>query len=355
MMINISENRKKIYNMAAVLAVFILLVICNLTFGAYMKRILIMCGIYITLGLSLNLINGFTGLFSLGHAGFMAVGAYTSALLTMSPESKEMNFFLEPIVPFLKDLQIPFFPALIIAGLLAALVGLLIGAPVLRLKDDYLAIATLGFSEIIRIIFTNTQNITNGPLGLKGVPRATNVWWSWGTAAVVVLFMISLMKGSYGKAFKAIREDEIAAEAMGINLFNHKLLSFVIGAFLAGIGGAQLGHLLGTIDPLMFRFLLTFNILLIVVLGGIGSITGTVISAVVVTVLMEALRELDGVMDFGYFKIQGIPGMRMVIFAAMLMVVIIFYQRGLMGTNEFSWDGLKNAVKKMHNRKKGSV
>ena len=355
MNINISENRKKIYNLVAVLAVFILLVICNYTFGAYMKRILIMCGIYITLGLSLNLINGFTGLFSLGHAGFMAVGAYTTALLTMSPESKEMNFFLQPIVPFLKDVQIPFFPALIIAGLITALVGFIIGAPVLRLKDDYLAIATLGFSEIIRIIFTNTQSLTNGPLGLKGLPRVTNVWWSWGTAALTVLFMISLMKGSYGKAFKAIREDEIAAEAMGVSLFKHKLLSFVLGAFFAGIGGAQLGHLLGTIDPLMFRFLMTFNILLIVVLGGIGSITGTVISAVVVTVLMEALRELDGVMDFGFFKIQGIPGMRMVIFAAMLMAVIIFYQRGLMGTNEFSWDGLKNVVKKMHNRKKGSV
>ncbi|MCG8572142.1 MAG: branched-chain amino acid ABC transporter permease [Spirochaetes bacterium] len=339
------DRLKQILTLSAVAVTVILLVIFNSTFDSYQKRILILCGIYVTLGLSLNLINGFTGLFCLGHAGFMAIGAYTSALLTMSPEMKEMNFFLKPIVPFLANIQIPFLPALLIAGLMAAVFGFLIGAPVLRLKDDYLAIATLGFAEIIRVVFTNTQSVTNGSLGLKGLERFTNVWWSWGIAGLVILFMVFLMRGSYGRAFKAIREDEIAAEAMGIDLFKHKILSFTIGAFVAGVGGALLGHLMGTIDPLMFRFLMTFNILLIIVFGGIGSITGTVIAAIAVTVLMEWLRFMDGPINFLFFKTDGIPGLRMVIFAALLMLMIRFYQKGIMGTNEFSWDWVLNKIR----------
>jgi len=343
---------KKILNIVAIIAFIGLLFFMDNTFDSYKIRIVNLCGIYVVLGLSLNLINGFTGLFSLGHAGFMAVGAYTAALLTMSPAVKDMNFFLMPIVPFLANVEWPFFPALIMAGVVAAIAGFLIGAPALRLRDDYLAIATLGFSEIIRVIFTNTQTLTNGALGLKSLPTHTNIWWSWGTAILTIAFMVFLTRGSYGRAFKAIREDEIAAEAMGISLFKHKVISFTIGAFLAGVGGALLGNLLGTIDPLMFRFFLTFNILLIVVLGGIGSITGTVISAVVVTVSMEALRVLDQSMDLGFIIIEGIPGMRMVVFSALLMIVILFYQQGLMGTKEFTWDwftknrGFKQILKK---------
>lgn len=338
--------------MIGIIAFIGLLFIFNQTFDSYKMRIWNLCAIYVVLGLSMNLINGFTGLFTLGHAGFMAVGAYTAALLTMSPAMKEMNYFMKPIVPFLANVEWPFFPALIMAGIISGIAGFLIGAPVLKLRDDYLAIATLGFSEILRVVFTNTQSLTNGALGLKGVPNHTNIWWSWGTAIFTIMIMVALIKGSYGRALKAIREDEIAAEAMGINLFKHKVLSFVIGAFFAGVGGALLGNLLGTIDPLMFRFILTFNILLIVVLGGIGSITGTVISAIVVTVAMEALRVLDGDINLGFMTIQGIPGMRMVVFSALLMIVILFYQRGLMGTNEFSWDwflnkkGFKKTLKK---------
>lgn len=332
------KNTKRILNIVSIIAWIGLLFIFDQTFDSYKMRIVNLCGIYVILGLSLNLINGFTGLFSLGHAGFMAVGAYTAGLLTLSPAMKQMNFFMKPIVPFLAEVEWSFFPALIMAGLVTALIGFLIGAPALKLRDDYLAIATLGFGEIIRVIFTNTQSLTNGALGLKGLPTHTNIWWSWGIAFFTILFMVFLIKGSYGKAFKAIREDEIAAEAMGISLFKHKVMAFTMGAFLAGIGGALLGNLLGTIDPNMFRFTLTFNILLIVVLGGIGSITGTVISAVVVTVAMEYLRILDEAINLGFIRIEGIPGMRMVVFSLLLMIVILFYQNGLMGSNEFTWD-----------------
>lgn len=346
-------KKRKLLNLAVLLAAAGLLYLFTLIFDSYQLRIVNLCGIYITLGLSLNLIYGFTGLFSLGHAGFMAVGAYTTALLTMPPHLKEMNFFLEPIVPWLANTEWSFLPALLMGGTLAGVIGFLIGAPALKLKDDYLAIATLGFAEIIRIIFTNTQNITNGPLGLKGLPPYTTIWWSWGVAFVSILFMIFLFKGSYGRAFIAIREDEVAAETMGINLFRHKILSFTIGSFMAGVGGGLLAHLMGTIDPLMFRFMLTYNILLVVVLGGMGSISGSVISAIVITVLMEYLRFLDGPMDLMFFKTNGIPGLRMVIFSIMLMLVILFFQRGLMGNRELSWNFLFRKKKSLNDAVEG--
>ena len=204
------------------------------------------------------------------------------------------------------------------------------GRPVLKLTDDYLAIATLGFAEIIRVVFTNLQSITNGALGLKGIPATTNVWWSWGMAILTILLLKYLMKGSYGIAFKSIKDDEIAAQAMGINLFKHKIMSFTIGSFLAGIGGGLLGNLLGTIDPNMFRFPLTFNILLIVVLGGLGSIKGTTIAAVIITIMMEALRFLDESINLGFISFEGIPGMRMVVFSVLLMAVVIFRKEGLL-------------------------
>lgn len=333
-------KRAHLYTAVAVLALAAFLGVADATFDAFAIRVLSLSAIYVVLALSLNLVNGFTGLFSLGHAGFMAVGAYTCALLTMTPEQKEMNFFLEPIAPWLAHLSLPFVPALVAAGLVAAALGFLVGAPVLRLKDDYLAIATLGFSEIIRVILTNTQSITNGALGLKGLPRFATTPVVWGCAALSVVFMVLLTRSSYGRAMKAVRDDEIAAGAMGVDVFRVKVVSFTVSSFMAGVGGALLGHLLTTIDPKMFTFMLTFNILLVVVLGGIGSITGSAVAAVAVTILMEALRFLDGPIDLGVLQLEARPGMRMVVFSLLLMVVVLFRQRGLMGNREFSWSML---------------
>ncbi|MEA4849820.1 MAG: branched-chain amino acid ABC transporter permease [Clostridiaceae bacterium] len=330
-------KRNTIFTLAALIVLGILLIIANNVLDTYILRILNLCAIYTILGVSMNLINGFTGLFSLGHAGFMAVGAYTAAMLTMPLATKQMNFFLAPLISPLDKIVWPFLPSLLLAGLLSALIAFFIGAPVLRLKGDYLAIATLGFGEIIRVIFTNIQNVTNGALGLKSIPQTTNIWWSFGMALVTIFILISLINSSYGRAFKAIREDEIAAESMGIYLFKHKIWSFVIGAFFAGIGGGLLGNLIGAIDPLMFRFTTTYNILLIIVLGGMGSITGTVISAFIITIAQEGLRFLDEAMIPG---IPALPGLRMVVFSVLLMVVVLFFRTGLMGTREFSWDKL---------------
>jgi branched-chain amino acid transport system permease protein len=333
-------QRTHLYSLAAIVAFAAFLGVADSTFDAFTIRVLSLSAIYVVLALSLNLVNGFTGLFSLGHAGFMAVGAYTCALLTMTPEQKEMNFFLEPIAPWLAHVSMPFVPALVVAGLVAALLGFLVGAPVLKLKDDYLAIATLGFSEIIRVVLTNAQPVTNGALGLKGLPKFSTTWVVWACAALSVVFMVLLVRSSYGRAMKAVRDDEIAAGAMGIDVFRTKVVSFTVSSFMAGVGGALLGHLLTTIDPKMFTFMLTFNILLVVVLGGIGSITGSVIASLAVTILMEALRFLDGPLNLIVFQTEARPGLRMVVFSALLMGVVLFRQRGLMGNREFSWSML---------------
>ena len=179
--------------LAAAVVGLILLFIFDSMFDRFTMQIFKLCAINIILALSLNLINGFTGLFSLGHAGFMAVGAYTCALLSMTPDQKANNFVLQPIAPWLHDVHLPFLPSLLIAGLIAGLIGWILGVIALRLRDDYLAIATLGFSEIIRVILTNAQSITNGSLGLKGLPRYTTMWWAWGSAIAITLFLVLLV------------------------------------------------------------------------------------------------------------------------------------------------------------------
>lgn len=336
-------KKKNLYfllNISIIMLIIIFIIIANRNFDSYVIRILNLCAIYIILGVSLNLINGFTGQFSLGHAGFMAIGAYVSALLYMSPELKEVNFFITPLIWPLSVIQIPFVFSLIIAGLVSAGVGFLVGVPCLRLKGDYLAIVTFGFSEIIRVIFNNLQNVTNGPIGLKGLPIYTNLWWSFGIAILTVLVVKNLINSSYGRALKSIRENETAAEAMGVSLFFHKSLAFAIGAFFAGLGGALLGSFIMTIDPNTFSFLLTFQLIVIVIVGGLGSITGTVISAIIITVLMEVLRSVEAPMNIFGLHLPGIPGMRMLVFAILLMAVVLFFKKGLMGKKEWSWDGL---------------
>lgn len=332
------------------LAAFVIFTKNGFTFGSYEIRILNLCAIYAVLGLSMNLINGFTGQFSLGTAGFMAVGAYVTTVLFMSPSLKSVVFYLEPMVPWLADVQLPFWLALIIGGLVTAFIAFLIGFPVLRLRGDYLAIATLGFSEIIRVVFTNLQTVTNGSTGISKIPATVNLYWTFGVLVVIVLFMLRLMKTSYGRALKAIREDEVAAESMGISLFKHKMISFVLSGFIAGVGGGLLASAVGAINPLLFRFILSYDILLIVVLGGMGSISGTIVAAFIITIAKEWLRWLDAGFSLGFAEIPEIAGLRMVIFSVLLMLVILFYRKGLFGSKEFSWDGLIHGCKALPGR-----
>jgi branched-chain amino acid transport system permease protein len=316
----------------------VLLYLANAHGDNYEIRILNNCAIFIILAVSYNLINGVTGQFSLEPNAFVAIGAYTSALLTLTPLEKEISFIIEPCVWPLSVITTPFVVSLVIAGVVTAFCGFLMGFPVFRVRGDYLAIVTLGFGEVVRVIANNTQSITNGPLGLKGIAENTNIWWSWGFAIVTVFYISRLVRSSYGMAMKAIKYDEAAAEAVGINAFWHKMLAFTTSAFFEGIGGGLLAHLITTISPVLFTFFLTFNLLIMIVAGGLGSISGSIIAAILITWGGEWLRFLDEPVDLGFVEIPGIPGMRMVIFSLILILLMIFARHGIMGTREFNWN-----------------
>jgi branched-chain amino acid transport system permease protein len=304
----------------------------------YIVQILNLTAIYIILSTSYNLVNGVTGQFSLGPNAFMAIGAYAAALLTMTPAEKEITFIIEPIISPLDNIALTFLPSLLIAGVVTALFAFLIAFPVFRVRGDYLAIVTLGFGEIVRVFATNATSITNGSLGLKGIKQVTSLWWSWSWAIFTVFCLVGLVQSSYGRAMKAIREDETAAQAMGINTFRYKMLAFITSAFFQGIGGGLLAHLLTTIDPKLFTFLFTFNLLIIIVAGGLGSMTGSVIGAVIFAWGFEFLRWFEEPHEIGGVFIPEIPGMRMVIFSLILILIMLFFRRGITGRWEFSWN-----------------
>ncbi|MBQ3449256.1 MAG: branched-chain amino acid ABC transporter permease, partial [Synergistaceae bacterium] len=306
--------------------------------NGYWQRILNLIAINAILALSLNLIYGITGMFSLGHAGFMAIGAYVSALLVLTPAQKNAMWILEDIYPWLLNINTPFIASIIIAGLVAAFFGLIVALPVLRLGGDYLGIATLGFAEIIRILITNTARLTNGSLGLKGIPAHTTLFMSWGCLGVVLLCMVCMLRSNFGGVLRAVRDDEVAAKMMGINTFRVKVIAFTLGCFGGGLGGALMGNLITTIDPRMFMINQTYNILMIIVVGGLGSVTGSIIGSFLVTTMLEWLRFVENPITIGSINIPGIPGMRMVIFSLLLIIVIIFRREGIMGMREFTWD-----------------
>lgn len=319
---------------------------------SYAISILERSAIYAIVAVAMNLLTGFTGLFSLGQAGFMAIGAYTVAILTIPVETRPSVYYISGIADSLANASLPLWAALILGGLLSAFVGGLIGIPVLRLKSDYLAIATLGFSEIIRAIISAPQldRITNGSYGLKNIPAFSSIFVVFGIAALCILLMVLIIKSSYGRAFKAIREDETAAEAMGINLFKHKGMAFIISCFFTGVSGGLLAVFMRSIDSKTFQVMLTYDILLIVVLGGLGSITGSIIGSFLLTAGREWLRFFDNPLIIGGFSVPLFrTGFRMVIFSLILMVIVLYYRKGIMGTKEFSWDGIYAFLQKTAN------
>lgn len=271
---------------------------------------LVLVCINIMLAVSLNLINGITGQFSIGHAGFMSVGAYVSAVLTL-------------------EFNLPFIVSLLAAGAAAALFGLLIGIPTLRLNGDYLAIATLGFGEIIRIVLLNTEYV-GGASGLSGIPNQTTWTIMFLFTLVTILVINNFIASTHGRACIAIRENEIAAEAMGINTTLYKVIAFALGALFAGIAGGLSAHKFYVINPGSFNFLKSFEILVMVVLGGLGSTLGSIIGAVVLTLLFTYL--------------QDYPEVRMIIYSAMLIVMMIFRPKGLLGglPLTFGWKSAKS-------------
>ena len=337
-----SEKLKFGFNVVSLVLLFGVLFLFSRYGSGYQVRILNNIAIFITLAVSYNLINGVCGLLHLGPNGFIAIGAYTSALLSMTPAEKQLNFIIEHVIWPINIIQVPFVVSLIAAGVVAASFAFLISFPVLRVRGDYLAIVTLGFGEVIRVLCNAGQSVTNGPLGLKGLYPHTNLWWSWGVATLAVVAIQRLINSNYGLAMKAIREDETAARAMGVDPFRRLMLAFLISAFFSGIAGGLLAHLITTISPGLFTFFLTFNLLIMIVVGGLGSTTGAIIGAVLFAWGGEALRIVERPMEIGPFTIPGIPGMRMVIFSLILMLVILFARKGIMGRSELSWNSLES-------------
>jgi branched-chain amino acid transport system permease protein len=310
----------------------------------YQVRLLNNMAIFITLAVGYNLVNGVCGQLHLGPNAFITLGAYTAALLTLTPREKELIFIITPLIWPLDQITVPFALALLSGGLVAALFAVITGFPVFRVRGDYLAIVTLGFGEVVRVLANNLQSLTNGPLGLKGLKPLTTLWWSWGIAAVTIVLVLSLVQSSYGRAMMAIRDDEVAAQAMGVDTFRHLMLAYVLSAFFFGVAGGLLAHLITTISPTLFTFFLTFNLLIIIVVGGLGSTTGAVLSAILFTLAGEWLRIVEEPHRILGFAIPAIPGMRMVIFSLLLLLVIIFFRQGLMGRKEFSWQAIRKAT-----------
>lgn len=311
----------------------------------YNGRIIVFIGINIILAVSLNLINGFTGQFSIGHAGFMAVGAYTSAFFTVyygkAMEAWVMGHSFGLIGQTGSSTAV-FLLVILIGGLAAALAGLLVGIPSLRLKGDYLAIVTLGFAEIIRIVIVNIDKV-GGPTGLT-VPGYANFLWVGVFAVLTIIVVHNMVKSDLGRALVSIREDELAAEAMGINTTRYKVLAFVISSAFAGIAGVLFAHYNKFLSTQDFQFIRSFEIIIMIVLGGMGSITGAVLGAIVITILPEALRKLPDIqMGARNFKLVDL---RLVIYSAVLILVMLTRPQGLLGTRELNLKWLKRKPKK---------
>jgi branched-chain amino acid transport system permease protein len=287
----------------------------------YFFTVMMYAGINIILAVSLNLVNGFTGQFSMGHAGFMSVGGYASAFLTTTLKTAHPEWFSSSPTACLI-----FLGALIVGGATAGFVGYLVGLPSLRLKGDYLAIVTLGFGEIIRVIVLNVDAI-GGARGMPDIPGLATFGWVYTFVVLTVFSIWRLVNSSYGRAFLAVREDEIAAEAMGVNTTRTKVRAFVIGAFFAGIAGGLFAHYLRYLNPQTFDFNRSFEIIIMVVLGGMGSITGSVVAAIFLTGIREALRPLQELTKLDF---------RMVIYALMLVVLMLTRPNGLFGTREYT-------------------
>lgn len=304
-------------NAASVVALFVVLLVMINTkvINSYNSGILLMVGINIILAASLNLSTGFLGQLVLGHAGFMSVGAYAAALFTLR-------------VPMPDAIKFPV--ALIFGGLVAAVFGIIIGIPALRLRGDYLAIITLGFGEIIRVLIL-FFDFTGGGQGLKNIPELTDFTYVYWVVVIVIAGLYMLVRSRQGRAIVAIREDEIATEASGVNTTYYKLLGFTISAFCAGLAGGLYAHYITVLDPSNFGFMRSVEILVMVVLGGMGSFTGSILAAAVLTIIPEALRAFS---DY-----------RLLIYSFLLILMMIFKPGGLLGRYEFSLTGTYYQIK----------
>ncbi len=321
---SLSLRSKKLWLLVAVILSAVLSQFSGSINGYYLQVILFI-GINIILAVGLNLINGYTGQFSLGHAGFMAIGAYVSAYLSKEKGAALLHVFGGGQF----GTTVLFIGVLIAGGLAAAAAGLVVGVPSLRLRGDYLAIVTLGFGEIIRVIIQNTD-VVGGATGYKGIPQYTTFFWVYALAALTVYLVVSLIDSTYGRGFLTVRDDEVAAEAMGINTTRRKVVAFVSGAFLAGLAGGLFAHETTYINPSGFDFQRSIEIVVMVILGGMGSTAGVTFAAILLTALGEYLRfvaKYDWLPDW----LRRIADNRTIIYALVLIALMLLRPQGLFG------------------------
>ena len=292
----------------------------------YYTRILMLCGISITAAVSLNLINGFTGQFSIGHAGFMAIGAYSSAYFSINYGMRLAESLGGGTLGWIIALAL----ATIVGALFAGIAGLLVGIPSLRLKGDYLAIVTLGFGQII-VVFLNNIEAIGGARGYSGIPIVKSFFWIFLIAVLTVAIVYNIVNSGFGRALISIRDDELAAEAMGVNTTRYKVMAFVISSAMAGAAGVLLAHFDGYLNPKSFEFLKSFEILIMIILGGLGSIVGSIIGAIVLTILPESLR--------------AFAEYRMVIYSLLLIILMITRPQGLLGSSD-AFKGLRKRLRR---------
>jgi branched-chain amino acid transport system permease protein len=335
-----SINPQMIVTIALLIVSFLFVVFINnySNVNPYIGRVITMMGINIILVVSLNLSNGFTGVFSLGHVGFMAIGAYASSILSLELSTKASN--LPELPGWLAHLQLGFLPSILIAGLIAALVAFLIGIPLLRLSGHYVSVATLGFLVIVHIILINWTQFTRGARTFSGVLPYTTIWWVYAWILVTIYIVWRVVRSPYGRALLAVREDVIAAQIVGVNILRARLLAFVISAFLTAIGGGLMAHHLTSFSPATFYFTITFNLIIMLVIGGMGSISGSVLGAVLVTLLSEILRNAELGIHLGSITLPPVYGLSQIILAIVFVLIVILRRQGLMGDREIDWSRL---------------
>lgn len=322
---NILTNQRPllVFIIATIILFSFATVVDNFT-DDYILAVICFMGINIILAVSLNITNGYTGLFSLGHPAFMAIGGYTTALLTFPLEKKPL--FMPDMPEWLISIHLPFPPSLLLGGFLAALIASLLGASVLRLKGHYLAVATMGFLIIVQVLINNASSITRGPLGLNGLTEYTNIYWVTGWVLVVIYVAWKIKFSSLGRSMFAIRADETAARSLGINIFKTQNLALIVGAFFAGIAGGLWGHLVTAVTPSSFSLIMSFYIIVMVVVGGTGSILGVTIAAILFSMTNEIFRPLE--------ENYGIYGVGEILTSLILILILIYRPSGLFGSKE---------------------
>ena len=338
------ESRRQLVVLAVLLGLLIVFVtVAEESFNAYRLQLVTLVAINAIIAVSLALTSGFTGVFSLGQIGFLAIGAYVGALLTMPPQWKS-EMFLPGLPGWLAGLDLTGWPpqlallvACVVGGTVAAVVAAAVGAPLMRLSGHYVAVATMGFLIIVYTVAVNWDTVTRGARGLSQIPNVTNAWVAYAWAVLTVYAARRLRVSPYGRAMIASRENIIAARAVGVDVWRTRLLAFVVGAFFTGAAGALLAHQIGSIAPTSFSFTTTFAVVIMVVLGGLGSASGAVVGAAIMTLAPEYLREVEDGFALGPLAVGAHHGLSQIILALGFILVMIFRPQGLFGDREVGW------------------